>query len=47
MADDPSRPEGAGKQALNFALFVLKLAAYLAGLAAFGFLVFSLRRAIH
>jgi hypothetical protein len=47
MAEDPSRQGGAGKQALTFLHFLLKLTAYLAGLAAFGFLVFWLRRTFH
>ena len=46
MADDPGQPESPGKQALNFALFLLKMAAFLAGLAAFGFVIYTLRRAM-
>jgi hypothetical protein len=56
MKDEPTRPDSAnsvsaengskGQQALTFALFMLKVAAYLAGLAAFGFLIFWLRRSM-
>lgn len=51
MKDDPTRTDGeehgsAGQQALTFALFLLKLAAFLAALAAFGFLIFWLRRSM-
>ena len=46
MSDEPDQPESAGKQALNFALFLLKMAAFLAGLTAFGFAVFWLRRSM-
>ena len=46
MADDPGQPESPGKQALTFALFLLKLAAFLAGLTAFGFVIFWLRRSM-
>jgi len=45
--NDPQPRESAGKQALNFALFLLKLAAFLAALTAFGFAVFWLRRSMH
>jgi len=43
MAEEPSRPESAGKQALTFLLFLLKLAAFLGGLLVFGFSIFWLR----
>jgi hypothetical protein len=51
MKDEPTRLVGAEnvsprQQALTFALFLLKMAAYLAGLAAFGFLIFWLRRSM-
>jgi hypothetical protein len=46
MPDDPSREDSAGKQALRFLVFLLKLAAYLGGLLVFGFLVFWLRRSL-
>ena len=46
MTDDPGQPESPGKQALNFALFLLKMAAFLAGLTAFGFVIFWLRRSM-
>jgi hypothetical protein len=46
VADDPGQPDSAGRQALTFALFLLKLAAFLAGLTAFGFAVFWLRRSM-
>ena len=46
MADDPDPPESPGKQALTFALFLLKLVAFLAGLTAFGFAIFWLRRSL-
>jgi hypothetical protein len=46
MTNDPGQPEGPGKQALNFALFLLKMAAFLAGLAAFGFVIYFLRRSM-
>ena len=46
MTDESDQPESAGKQALTFALFMLKLAAFLAGLAAFGFVIFWLRRSM-
>lgn len=44
MADDPGQPQSASKQALTFALFLLKMVAFLAGLAAFGFAIYVLRR---
>ena len=46
MADDQGQPESAGKQALTFLLFLLKLAGFLAGLTAFGFAIFWLRRSM-
>jgi len=44
--NESGQPESPGKQALNFALFLLKLAAFLAGLTAFGFAVFWPRRSM-
>ena len=46
MADDPSQPESVAKQALAFALFLLKMVAFLAGLTAFGFAIYWLRRSM-
>jgi hypothetical protein len=44
VSNDPGQRESPGKQALTFALFLLKMLAFLAGLGAFGFAVFWLRR---
>ncbi|MEO6715660.1 MAG: hypothetical protein ABIM50_00210 [Novosphingobium sp.] len=46
MADDPNQPESVGKQALTFALFLLKMTVFLAGLVAFGFAIYLLRRSM-
>ncbi|WP_068076529.1 hypothetical protein [Novosphingobium lentum] len=46
MVDDPSHPESAGRQALNFLVFLVKVMAMLGGLAAFGFVIFLLRRSL-
>jgi hypothetical protein len=46
MADEPSSPDSAGRQVLTFLVFLLKLTGFLAGLAAFGFVIFLLRRSL-
>jgi hypothetical protein len=46
MPDNPGPRPTAGQQTANFLLFLLKLAAFLGGLAAFGFAVFWLRRSL-
>ncbi len=46
MQNDPGQPESPGKQALNLAVLLLKMLALLAGLAAFGFVIYFLRRMI-
>jgi hypothetical protein len=46
VTDDSGRSESVGQQALTFLLFLLKLAGFLAGLTAFGFAIFWLRRSM-
>jgi len=44
MTDAPPPPESGRQQAANFAMFLLKLLGFLAGLTAFGFVIFWMRR---